>query len=130
VLFTVGTRPVTATVGRYFSVTYNGVRKSALVTIEPNNIVTNLVISPSTIKGGQNATGTITLNAPAPSGGGVVNLSSNTSYVTVPATVTVPEGQTSVSFTIMTRAVGATFTRSISASRNGVTRTANITLTP
>jgi hypothetical protein len=42
---------------------------------------------------------TVTLNAAAASGGVTVGLSSNSAAVTVPSTVTVPEGQTSASFT-------------------------------
>ncbi len=44
---------------------------------------------------------TVTLNAAAASGGLTVGLSSNSAAVTVPSTVTVPEGQTSASFTAM-----------------------------
>ncbi|HZH98977.1 MAG TPA: RHS repeat-associated core domain-containing protein, partial [Fimbriimonadaceae bacterium] len=129
-LFTVGTRPVGTTVGRYVTVTYNGLNKSALVTITPYSNLATLAVNPSTVKGGTNTTGTVTLDLAAPSGGAVVNLSSSTSYIAVPASVTVPAGQTTVTFTITTRAVGSTFTRAISATRAGVTRTSNITLTP
>ncbi|HZH98000.1 MAG TPA: hypothetical protein VEX38_03440, partial [Fimbriimonadaceae bacterium] len=130
VLFTIGTRPVSTSVGRYVTVTYNGLNKSALVTITPYSNLATLTVNPSTVKGGQNTTGTVTLDLAAPSDGAVVNLSSSTSYIVVPANVTVPAGQTSVSFTITTKSVGAAFTRSISATRAGVTRAANITLTP
>ncbi len=56
-----------------------------------------------TVAGGQPATGTVFLNGGAPSGGVVVSLTSlNTSLVTVPASVTVAAGQTSVNFTANT----------------------------
>ena len=53
----------------------------------------------STITGAGTDSCTVTLNAAAASGGMTVNLLSSSAAVTVPSTVTVPEGQTSASFT-------------------------------
>ncbi|HEY0061037.1 MAG TPA: hypothetical protein VGC21_02885 [Telluria sp.] len=59
----------------------------------------------------------LTLSDPAPAGGLVINLSSsNPANVTVPATVTVPEGGLNVNFTIAGVAAGAT---SITATASG-----------
>ena len=55
------------------------------------------------------STGTVTLPSPAPIGGTTVNLSSaNTSILTVPASVVIPAGQTSIPFTISGIALGST----------------------
>lgn len=59
----------------------------------------------TTIFGGTNATITATLNGPAPAGGIVITLSSNSPDASVPANVTIPAGQTSVNFTMTTNQV-------------------------
>src|SRR5258705_8399704 len=68
------------------------------------------------------ATGRVGLGGPAPSGGVVVALSSgNTSLVTVPASVTVPAGQTTVNFTANTQPVTQTTGVMVTASSGGTT---------
>ena len=57
--------------------------------------------------GGKNVTGTLNLNAPAPAGGVRVNLITNSPNMTVPSSVTVPAGASSVSFTASTLPVAA-----------------------
>jgi hypothetical protein len=61
-----------------------------------------LILSPPELVGGNSATGTVALNTPAPSGGFTITLSSNQTYVQVPASVTVPEGSISTTFPITT----------------------------
>lgn len=62
---------------------------------------------------------TVTLNAAAPSGGFAVSLSSSNSAVTVPESVTVPEGSNSASFTAIVSSVDATQTAILTANANG-----------
>lgn len=58
------------------------------------------------VNGGTSTTGTVTLSGTAQVGGTVVNLtSSNPAILTVPATVTIPEGATSATYTINTTAI-------------------------
>jgi hypothetical protein len=64
--------------------------------------VSALTLNPSTVIAGSSSTGTVTLNAAAPSGGALVGLSSTNSFVTVPSTITISAGQTSGSFTAST----------------------------
>ena len=79
-------------------------------------------LNPSTVIGGTPSTGTVILGAPAPAGGAVVTLSSsNTTLVTVPASVTVPAGATSATFTANTRTVTSFSFADISASYAGAT---------
>jgi len=83
--------------------------------------LTNLTLSPATVVGGNNATGTITLSAAAPTGGVVVTLtSSDVRKATVPASVTVPAGATTVNFTI------TTLTGQLGGGQNPVTITATL----
>jgi len=72
--------------------------------------------SPASVRGGTSSTGTVALAGPAPAGGAVISLlNSNPSVATVPATVTIPQGQTSAIFPVTTTAVAATTYVSINA---------------
>jgi hypothetical protein len=95
--------------------------------------LSSVSLSPATVQGGATASATVTLTAPAPSGGAVVAFSSsNTAAVTVPATMTVPAGVNSrvVPTFVSTSPVTSTTTSVVSATYNGVTRTATMTVTP
>lgn len=85
--------------------------------------VQTLQLVPSTIGGGTGgtSTGIVTLSAPAPAGGAIIQLdSSNPELAALVRQVTVPAGQTKASFIIATNALyrrysGLAFTASISA---------------
>lgn len=67
------------------------------------------MFNPASIRGGTSSTGTVTLAGPAPRGGAVVSLlNGNLSVATVPASVTIPAGQTSATFSVTTTPVAAT----------------------
>src|SRR5262249_54421241 len=71
-------------------------------------ILFSLSLNKDAIVGGSSVTGTVTLQRAAPAGGIKVTLvSSDTSLVRPPTTVTVPEDATSLSFPIATSAVAA-----------------------
>jgi hypothetical protein len=90
-----------------------------------------LELSPTKVVGGSPAQATVTLSAPAPAGGAAVALaSSNRSVAAVPATVTVPEGQTEATFTVSTSAVSATTSVRITASYGGYSTPATLTVAP
>ena len=65
----------------------------------------------------------VTLNVAAAGGGLAVNLASNNSAVTVPATVTVPAGSTTGSFTATISAVSTSQTVTLTASTSSVAKT-------
>ncbi len=92
------------------SVTGGGVTRSADLVVHPNlPTLTGFSVSPTSVPGGTPATGTVTLGSPAPAGGVAVSLSSTLpGSASVPATVTVPAGATSASFTVTTFPVGIT----------------------
>jgi thermitase len=93
--------------------------------------LSSLSLNPTSVVGGNSSTGTVTLTAPAPSGGFVVNLSSsNTSVATVPSSVTVPAGATSANFTVATNPVSSVRSVTITAAAGGITRTATLTVNP
>jgi hypothetical protein len=93
-------------------------------------IVSSLNVSPASVTGGTPATGTVTLNGPAPAGGAQVALSSNNPAVSAPASVTVAAGATSATFSLGTSAVADSTAVTITASYGGATRTATLTVLP
>ena len=103
--------------------------RTANLTIAPPG-VSNLSASPGSVNSGQQATGTVTINGQAPSGGMQVNLSSNNSALTVPSTVTVPQGQTSATFSVGTSTVTAQTSVTITAATGTTTRTTAVTVVP
>jgi hypothetical protein len=93
--------------------------------------VSSVALSPASVTGGAASTGTVTLSVAAPTGGAVVTLtSSNTSVATVPASVTVAAGATSATFTVSSLSVSSTQSATISASYNGITHSASLTVNP
>jgi trimeric autotransporter adhesin len=72
----------------------------------------------------------VSLSAPAPAGGAVVALAASPSALRVPSSVAVAEGATSASFAITTVAVAARSSGTITATWQGVTRSAPLVLEP
>src|ERR1700730_10144690 len=97
---------------------------TAVVTVT----VSSISLSTATVVGGIPVTATVTLTAAAPTGGAVVSLS-GADPVTVPASVTVPAGSTSVTFSVLTRAVGGTIMSTISASYGGTSASVVLSVT-
>lgn len=70
--------------------------------------VVNLTVSPTSVRGGNSATGTVSINNPAPTGGYTVWLSLKSTTAATPypfsfpASVTIPAGSYSTTFTITT----------------------------
>jgi hypothetical protein len=112
--------------------TVNAVTTSDSVglTIKPPHAVSSLTLTPASVNGGGEVQGEVTLEAPAPAGGTEVALASNDPAVAQPATptVTVAAGSSTAIFTVLTFAVGADTTATISASSAGVTVSATLTV--
>ena len=132
--FDIGTSTVSGlpTGGNVFA-SAGGVTKSIFVNVsaDPNAppLLQSMTISPTSVRGGTNATGTVFLSSPAPAGGIFVTLAtSNSSVATVPGIVNVPGGQTSASFTVTTFAVGNNTSVTITAFFD-TTTSANLTVT-
>ena len=85
---------------------------------------------PNSLQGGQSTTGTIALTGKAPAGGVVVRLRSSTPAVTVPATIMVPGGATSATFTATTTTVSAQTAVTVTAVQNRDTKAATLTVRP
>lgn len=108
-----------------------GYTQAITKTLEVRQLSLTLSLDPQTVTGYANSTGTVTLNAPAPPGGLVVNLtSSNTAVATVPAQVTIPAGQASAQFTISTNSVSDDTDVTITASIGSIQTQAVLRVTP
>lgn len=124
--FTITTTPVTANTSVTISGTY-GVTRTTTLTVTAATL-SSLTRSPTSVVGGNNSTGTVTLSGVAPAGGAVVTLSSsNTAAAQVPASVTIAAGSTSTTFTITTNGVASSTSVTISAVY-GTTRTTTLTV--
>ncbi|CAN5342623.1 hypothetical protein BH09PLA1_BH09PLA1_00580 [soil metagenome] len=104
-------------------------------TSNPTVGLTALSMTPDQVQAGTQSQGTVTLSGPAPAGGIVVTLkSARTDVATVPATLTIPAGAISATFSTLTTTlpVGWDFSAGtvISATLNGGTRTFTLTVTP
>lgn len=87
----------------------------------------SVVITPNPVPGGMTATGTLTLSGPAPADGATVALATNNIKVMLPASVTVPAGATSTTFSIPTHFVtGASVSGKLTATYLGSTLTTQI----
>jgi uncharacterized protein (TIGR03790 family) len=119
------TPPVT--VDTAVAITASGVGQNAL-TVSP--LLGGLFITTVGIMGGTTTPGLIILNGNAPSGGATVALSGNNPAISMPSTVTVPQGSSQATFTISSSAVPVTTTTTVTASLNGVSLHTNLILQP
>jgi uncharacterized repeat protein (TIGR03803 family) len=103
--------------------------QSATLTITPAKL-TSVSLSPTSVAGGNNSTGTVTLSGPAGPSGAVVTLSSSDAAAVVSASVTVPSDQASATFTVGTNGVSDKATSTITASLNSDLQTTTISVTP
>ncbi|MCC7174526.1 MAG: hypothetical protein IT159_04955 [Bryobacterales bacterium] len=92
--------------------------------------LSSLSVSPAAVRGGASSTGTVTLSAPAPTGGAAVSLQTNNQAASVPASAAIPAGQMSATFSISTTSVASTQNVTISAAYRGTSRTATLTINP
>jgi trimeric autotransporter adhesin len=90
----------------------------------------SLDIDRAALKGGETTMGTVRLTGAAPIGGTVIQVRSSNPAAVVPATVTVPVGALSATFTVSTRTVSLETELEITAFFSDQTRTVPIRLAP
>lgn len=110
--------------------TYSGTTQSATLSVNPPGIL-SLTVNPTSVPGGTPSTGTVTLGAPAPTGGTVVTLAvDNTSVAKVDWGLLIPAGQTAGQFAITTYPVGVSALVTVRAASPGPTKYATLTVSP
>ena len=103
--------------------------KQTLTVLPP--ALQQLYLTPTTIIGGcGSSAGKIVLTGSAPSGGAVVPLSNTNTSATFPASVTVPAGASSQTFTVPTKYVTGNVSGAVTASYGGVSQTLNVIVRP
>jgi hypothetical protein len=123
--FTITTKGVASSTSTTITAVYGGVTRTTTLTVTVASLST-LTLNPTTVTHGSPSTGTVTLNGFAPPGGAVVTLSSsNIALARVPASVTIPAGSRSASFTVTTLLAGSP---RISGTYRGTTRNATLTI--
>ncbi len=126
--FAVSTKSVSSVTPVVISGSVTGGAQAATLTVSP--LLGSLTVNPAVVIGGTASTGTVTLNAPAPTGGSVVTLTSSAPGVAVvPASVTVASGATTASFVVGTNSVPTLSPVSISASLAGAIQSAPLNVT-
>lgn len=93
-------------------------------------VVASVSVNPTVIHSGQTSTGTVTLSSPAPAGGRTITLGAVQGQIVIPATVTVPAGAKTATFTINALSIGAQVTVRIYASFSGQGVRTTITVQP
>jgi hypothetical protein len=91
-------------------------------------VLSGVGVSPSSITGGQSASGTVTLTGAAPATGAVVSLASANPAASVPSSVTVPPAASSANFVVNTSTVSSTTVGNITATYAGVNKSATLTV--
>jgi hypothetical protein len=105
------------------------VTKTFTLTIDRPALL-SVTLSTNSVQGGQSCIGTVTIGSVAPVGGLVISLNSNIPAATVPATVTIPAGQTSATFTVQTTAVPSTTGATIFAALGNSLKSAVLAINP
>jgi hypothetical protein len=119
----IGASPTTSSAT--ITATYGGVARTAALTIGQ----LALSVGPASVPGGLPVTGVVSLPTPAPDAGAVVALTSSSPQAIVPASVLIPAGATSQTFTIATVDAPPTRLATITATYGGATQSATITIT-
>ena len=131
--FTITTSSVSSFSSAPISAQSGSVTKTEWITVFPDpnagTALDTLTTNPSSVTGGTSISATLVLTGSAPSGGAVVTLSSsNPAAAQVPASVTVPAGQTFRTFTVTTSTVAAATPVTITATYRGSSRSATVTV--
>lgn len=127
--FAITTVPVSANQTGTVTAKLGAITKSATLTVRRIGVLT-VTGGPNPIIGGDTVAGNVTLECAAPPGGIVVTLSDTVAATTLPASITIPAGVTSQAFQIKTTAVAARQTGTLTATANGISKTAAVAVRP
>jgi len=126
--FSITTTAVTQSQFTVITATGNAVTLKNTIITDP--LIGALIPSVGTTMAGFPVTVNLTLNGRAPTGGAVVNLSSDNPAITVPATVTFPAGATVTTFSASSIPVSSAVTANITASYAGAISRVGIAVVP
>lgn len=127
--FPITTSFTSGTVGATINASYNNTMYGAAVTVSPV-AVSGATFYPSTVNAGDSAPLTVYLTGPAAAGTSVSLVSSNPSVLQVPSSVALTTGETQVPITGTTFAVGTETNVTATATYNGSSGQATLTVVP
>ena len=127
--FPISTTAISLTKSASITATVGQDSKKVTVTVEAPALE-SITLLPRSLAGGDSSAATVSLTGTAPSGGVVVQLKSSSTAATVPSLVTIPAGQSSVSFPIATLGVTKFASATISATALKATKTATLSISP
>ena len=127
--FTQSTSPVASTTNVNITANDGTFSTGFTLTVLPPQ-ASSVIVSPNPVRGGLNTTGKVTLTGPVQGNTAVslAILSGNSAIASMPASVIVPAGFSSATWTIQTNQLTAPVKAKISATLNGVTKTAFFTV--
>jgi hypothetical protein len=127
--FSQSTSPVTSTTNVNVTANDGTFSTAATITVLPPQ-PSSVLVSPNPVRGGLNATGKVTLTGPVQTNTPVALavLSGNSAIASMPTSVMVPAGFSSATWTIQTNQMSVSTRVKISATLNGVTKTAFFTV--
>ncbi len=132
--FPVTTNPTAQRINTAISASYTGVKKTANLTILDGFArLISLTLNANSVKGGTTATGTVSLNSPAPLQGQLVITlqNDNPSVASIPNNVVILPGMTTASFPITTNPVAQTVQITITAfQERSMPQRATLTISP
>jgi len=125
--FVVNTNTVDTSTTGTVTASVLGSDATATLTVLPAGLL-SFTISPNSVDGGGSVNGTVTLSGGAPAGGAVITLRSSSPIVQAPRSVTLTQGQTTFTFPITTTRISGAAVVRVTASFNGVSQTATLTV--
>ena len=130
--FTVSTPTTSGSATATITAQATSVTLTATLQIDPSNLpqLNLFTVTPATVEGGANFTGTVGLSGSAPLGGVNVQLTSSDTVVQPPASVTVPANGSTANVTMPTTAVTSPHTVTLSAAFGTTTLTQQVTVAP
>lgn len=102
---------------------------SAILTVKPPTYST-FTLTPNPVKGGNNVTGKVTMTGPVAADTTVTLTNANTKAHLPGATVTIPAGSASVSFTMTTDATTVSVSGAVKATVGSVSKSVTLKVTP
>ncbi|HMS53943.1 MAG TPA: S8 family serine peptidase [Fimbriimonadaceae bacterium] len=127
--FTLTAIPVTVPTTVVITATRGGVTRTKSVIVRAA-VLSSVFFNPYRIAGSQSTTGRATLSGPAPTNGLTVTLTDNSPFVTVPASVFIPAGESFATFTADTTVVTQNETASVTGQLGTVRKSGAIYLFP
>jgi hypothetical protein len=100
------------------------------VTILQTPVLSGLSCNPTSLTPSAGSTCTVAVTSAALSGGATIGLSASPALANVPATVTIPQGSTSVTFSVTAGTVSTPTPVTLTASYSGVNATFGVTVNP